>query len=61
MCEHRTLQQLMFGTMIECIKKWAEMGDRGWFDLRNEDTVKICQKLVPFSEKRRVEVHLRGR
>lgn len=41
--EHRTLQQSMMGVFAACIRKWAEMK---YYDLRNEDTVKFCKKLV---------------
>ncbi len=44
MREHRTLQQQMFRLMLVSIKKWAETKE-GWYDLRNEDTVRICKKL----------------
>lgn len=48
--EHRTLQQSMFGVMLECIKMWSE---EKYFDLRNEDTVTTCKRLQEFLEEER--------
>lgn len=42
---HRTLQQCVFGLMVDCMHKWAEYKEQGYFDLRNESTVKTCAKL----------------
>jgi hypothetical protein len=48
---HRTLQQgVMRDLIINLIKAWAEMGDEGRHDLRNEATVKLCQKILPAVE-----------
>jgi len=46
MREHRTLQQSMFGVMLETIKMWAEMSESGRYDLRNEYTVKTSKKIM---------------
>jgi len=42
--EHRTLQQQAMALFLGCIEAWADKED-GRFDLRNEDTVKICRKI----------------
>lgn len=44
--EHRTLQQLIFGMIWRCIVKWAEHDKNGWYDARNEATVKLCRRIV---------------
>lgn len=41
--EHRTLQQLMFGTMLACIEGWA---NTDYYDLRNEFTVLKCREIM---------------
>ncbi len=46
--EHRTLQQNMFRLMYACIKQWSEAGT--FHDLRNEQTVKACKKIVALLE-----------
>lgn len=43
--QHRTLQQGSFRAMVACIKEWSDMYESGWYDLRNEDTVKACHDL----------------
>ncbi|HQL12037.1 MAG TPA: hypothetical protein PK507_03395 [bacterium] len=43
---HRTLQQSSMAVMMECMKLWAEMYDKGWYDLRNEQTCKLAKKIV---------------
>ena len=42
---HRTLQQNAMGLVLQLISKWAEHGDEGVYDLRNEATVQLCQKI----------------
>ncbi len=44
MQEHRTLQQQVFQLMATCIERWATTE---YYDLRNEDTIKICKQLAP--------------
>lgn len=44
--EHPTLQQSSFGLMIKCIRAWAEMYDKKQYDMRNEDTCKLCHDIV---------------
>ena len=39
---HRTIQQKIMGLFLATIEKWAV----SQFDLRNEATVKMCQKIV---------------
>jgi hypothetical protein len=46
MIEHRTLQQSMARLFFQCIGKWAEYGEKGMFDGRNEATCKLCKKIV---------------
>ncbi len=41
--DHRTIQQTSFRLMMACIKKWAEAES---FDLRNEQTVLTCRKIM---------------
>lgn len=41
--QHPTLQQSMMRVIVETIKAWSETK---WFDLRNEATVKLSQKIV---------------
>jgi hypothetical protein len=42
---HRTLQQSFFRAIMACVKKWDERNKEGWFDLRNEATVKASSKI----------------
>jgi len=42
-CEHRTIQQQMFGLMLTTIRKWASVEH---FDARNEHTVMTCREIV---------------
>lgn len=42
---HRTLQQNIAGLFLKCFEAWAKLGDEGCFDLRNEGTVKLAQKI----------------
>ena len=44
--QHRTLQQSSMRAIYSLIHQWAEMGDDGQYDLRNEGTVKFCQEIV---------------
>lgn len=46
MMDHRTLQQSMMRLFLGCIKAWAEKAEKGEYDLRNEQTCKLCQKIV---------------
>jgi len=43
---HRTLQQSLFGLMLEVIKEWDKMGKEGNFDPRNEYTVHKSAEIV---------------
>lgn len=43
---HRTLQQLVFGLMLKCIKNWAKTKTERMFDLRNEATVNLSAQIV---------------
>ena len=47
---HRTLQQSFFKLLCRCIATWAATSKRGQFDLRNEFTVKECEKLAKILE-----------
>jgi hypothetical protein len=42
--EHRTLQQRAMALFLGCIEAWADRKEHG-FDLRNEDTVKLCRRI----------------
>jgi hypothetical protein len=44
--EHRTLQQSAFDVMLNCIRTWSDMYEQGDYDLRNEDTCRICNQIV---------------
>lgn len=44
--DHRTLQQKMARIFLQCVVRWSKDFDRGWYDLRNEQTVKICKKIT---------------
>lgn len=44
--DHRTLQQRNFSLLAECVRAWAEAGENGTYDLRNEATVKQCQEVI---------------
>jgi len=43
---HRTLQQKFMGAMGAIIRNWAQDSKDGIFDLRNEATVKLCEKIL---------------
>lgn len=43
---HRTLQQSAMRAFVECIKEWADDYEAGAYDLRNEDTVRLCRDIV---------------
>jgi hypothetical protein len=43
---HRTEQQCMMNVIMECIKSWSKDADEGWYDLRNEATVKLANKIM---------------
>lgn len=42
--EHRTLQQSAMGLFLDCIEAWADKEEHE-YDLRNEDTVRLCRKI----------------
>lgn len=42
---HRTLQQSTMRGVFALIMHWAEAGEDGQFDARNEATVKFCQEI----------------
>ncbi len=48
--QHRTLQQSFWRTIVEVAKKYAELDKDGWYDLRNEASVKMCAKLKKWFE-----------
>ena len=43
---HRTLQQSAFSTFMACIRTWAEMYEKGCYDLRNEETCRMSAEIV---------------
>lgn len=46
--EHRTLQQAFFAKVVlTVIRHCAEMKDKGYFDLRNEEMCKCAKKIEP--------------
>jgi len=49
--EHRTLQQGVMRGIYQLILAWAELGEKGWFDGRNEATVHFCQNIKALAEK----------
>ena len=44
--DHRTLQQNFMNCIIATLKKWKEMYDKEWYDLRNEETVKMAKRMI---------------
>jgi hypothetical protein len=44
--EHKTLQQSVFRLFIQCVEGWAEMYDKGCFDVRNEETCKLSKQIM---------------
>lgn len=42
---HRTLQQSAFRAFKACVDGWAENEKEGWYDMRNEATVKASVKV----------------
>jgi len=42
---HPTLQQNFFRCILRSIEKWADKYKNGNYDLRNEDTCRMCQKM----------------
>ena len=49
--EHRTLQQGVMRGVYQLILAWAELGEKGWYDARNEATVHFCQNIKALAEK----------
>ena len=45
-CDHRTIQQMSFQLVAACIDRWAQAGEAGDFDARNEATVKKCRAIM---------------
>ena len=43
---HRTLQQSTCGLFLKVFKGWADMKEVGFYDLRNEATVTIAEKIT---------------
>lgn len=43
---HPTLQQSVMDCFLSCIKLWAEKYDKGWYDLRNEQTCKVAKAII---------------
>ena len=48
--EHRTLQQSFGHLLVAAILHFAEMHEKGWYDLRNEQLCKLCAELKPTVE-----------
>jgi len=48
--QHRTLQQSFWRMMIFTIKEYAKLRESGWYDLRNEESVKMCEGLAQWLE-----------
>lgn len=46
MREHRTLQQKIMRLFLATCKNWAAADKPGWYDARNEDTIKAAVKIV---------------
>jgi hypothetical protein len=44
--EHRYLQQEMFMAMLKCIDGWADTEKTGYYDARNEYTVKASKVMI---------------
>jgi hypothetical protein len=42
---HRTLQQKLMRVLVVLIRRWGKMPPGG-YDLRNESTIKLCQRLT---------------
>lgn len=42
---HPTLQQSVFRLFLTCIPLWTEKHENGYYDLRNEQTVKLSSKI----------------
>ena len=54
MREHRTLQQGVMRGIYRLILAWADMGEKNWYDLRNEATIQFCQKIKALAEKENI-------
>jgi hypothetical protein len=50
MRQHRTLQQLVMSLFMAVVRRWAEAQKSGWFDLRNEATVRTSVAIVRLFE-----------
>lgn len=48
---HRTLQQCAMGLFLKCIENWADLGEKGCSDLRNEATTKLSKKICDAFDK----------
>lgn len=51
---HRTLQQSTMRAVSALIFRWAEMKDKGHYDLRNEATVNSCSIMKRSMEKENI-------
>jgi len=51
---HRTLQQSTMRALYALILKWAEMYEKGYYDPRNEKTVKFCKQIKDMAENEKV-------
>lgn len=47
---HRTLQQSAAGAFLKVFAGWAEVHDSGYYDLRNEATVKVGKLVTEATE-----------
>jgi hypothetical protein len=43
---HPTLQQSIMECFLSCIKLWADKYDKGWYDLRNEQTCNLAKEIM---------------
>lgn len=43
---HRTLQQSIMRIVIALLQRWSDNYEKGIYDLRNEDTCKLADKMI---------------
>lgn len=44
--QHRTIQQRLFRLILCCMVEWAEDYDNGYFDARNDSTVRLSKIII---------------
>jgi len=44
--DHRTLQQNQFRLIVDMLKGWEKLNDTKYYDLRNEQTVKMSKVML---------------